>query len=517
MNFFVQDLEADTFGTLMGNKVTEISAEFEWLKIGGAQDWGSMFQLLVMAGFLFVLSFILLLFTILFILRYLVIWLLVILSPLAFACYILPITKKYFDKWWEQFINWSFIGVSCGFFLYLGLLLVTKIQDGTAISTPTTGQGGLFDSILPYFVSVVFLGIGFVFGLQSSAMGASTVVNFAKSKGRETLRGTAKGAGWVGKRIAQRGIRPALEKARAKEAVGYLAKGVEKVPVARWFMPEKARLYGQMRPAIEKAKAQAKAYSSQTLGHRLLKGADTQTDALGNLIEILERGDGQDIFKEAKKLRRWKDMSDKELLQDDAFIKRLTRPLDLALKGGLLTSAVLRRDPRLAAIAATAKIGPYKKKPTSTKEAISEAVGQARAQHISSWEPEVFENTDVIEACLGKFDRERWLQINRTIKNGQEEALKGIDKAFKAFLDRSKHKGEKDPKKLEIIFKGDFREHIKEQTGGEGYFKALGDKRIEQTGWRAGQLPKGSSTTRTPTAGAATMGSPPPGYAGPGV
>lgn len=190
MNFFVQDLKADAFGKIMGAKVQIIAGGFAkestWEK---ADDF--IFQLAAMVPFLLALTFVLLIFTLIFALRYMVIWLLVILSPLAFACYILPITKKYFDKWWEQFTNWSFIGVTCGFFLYLGLLLVNKIQAGAAVPVPTTGEVGVFDSILPYFVSLIFLGVGIVFGLKTSAMGAKVVIQGAKRGGKAVGKTTA--------------------------------------------------------------------------------------------------------------------------------------------------------------------------------------------------------------------------------------------------------------------------------------------------------------------------------------
>jgi len=521
MNFFVQDLSVDTFSETMGARVAKMNIGY-WVETEPGPV-SRLVQLAVLVPFLFVLTFILLILAVIFILRYIAIWLLVILSPMAFICYILPITKKYFDLWWKQFLNWCFIGVTCGFFLYLALFFVMQLETspGAAISTPDIPSSDApFNAILPYFVAVVFLGMGLVFGLATSAMGASTAISLTK-------RGQKASAKWVGGKIAQKGIRPLLEKARTKEAVGHIAKVVEKVPVARWFLPEKARLYGQMKPAVEKAQTQAKAYSSQTLAHRLFKGADTQTDALGDLIEILERGDGQDIFNGARKLKKFKGKSDEELLNDDAFIKRLVRPLNLAQKSGLLTSKVLRKDPRLAKIAAKTS-GPNKIKgyvDLSGQEAVKKVVGEARSQHIASWEPEVFEDKDVIQATLGKFDRERWLQINRTIKNGQEKSLEGIDKAFSDFVikqpkfkamsksDIANKLKDKDSNEFKEAW-NDFREHIKTQNEGlDGYFKALEDKRVRDTGWREANFKikdEGGKPPTAPTAGAAAMGGPPP-------
>ncbi len=214
MNFFVQDLQADAFGKMMATKVENITSGFDQAMDYSAA-WSYVAQIAVMTPFLLALTFVLLIFTLIFILRYLAIWLLVILSPLAFVCYILPVTKKYFDQWWEQFLNWSFIGVTCGFFLYLGLLLVTKMPTANIISTPTTGGGGAFDAILPYFVSLVFLGIGIVFGLQTSAKGASTAINIAKTKGRAGGKWGAK-KGWGATKWGARKTRSVAQSLRAK-------------------------------------------------------------------------------------------------------------------------------------------------------------------------------------------------------------------------------------------------------------------------------------------------------------
>ena len=196
MNFFVQDLKADAFGEAMGRKLSDLSAGFEW-----TGDWkkntACATQIIVIFSFLLVLTFILLIFILIFALRYVVIWLLVILSPLAFVAYILPATRKYFEQWWRQLLAWSFIGVTCGFFLYLGLLMVTLIP--TAVPTPTTGKGTTaFDSVLPYFVSLIFLGIGLIYGLQTSAIGATAVIQGAKrgyKKGGKVA--LEKGWGWT--------------------------------------------------------------------------------------------------------------------------------------------------------------------------------------------------------------------------------------------------------------------------------------------------------------------------------
>ncbi|MCD6442229.1 hypothetical protein J7L24_01655, partial [bacterium] len=100
------------------NNITNISDEEGF--------WASMFSVfakgIVMIIVNIAVAFIFFGYAFVFLFRYIAIWILVILSPLAFIAWILPITReKYWRMWWSQFINWSFIGVPGAFFLYLSL------------------------------------------------------------------------------------------------------------------------------------------------------------------------------------------------------------------------------------------------------------------------------------------------------------------------------------------------------------------------------------------------------------
>jgi len=134
----------------------------------------------------------LLLFAVLFLVRYVIIWILTILSPLALCAYILPATKKnIFDKWFEQLIQWSIIGIPLAFFLYLALnsftylnqVFIAKLQIP---EEPAFTQ--LFDNIFPFAVIIIFLYLGFTMGLQTGAMGSAAVIGFSKKYG---IKGTA--------------------------------------------------------------------------------------------------------------------------------------------------------------------------------------------------------------------------------------------------------------------------------------------------------------------------------------
>ena len=182
MNFFIGDLGTERFSDQMKNTVSNSVGNFD-IKAPYEQTKGIIFKIAILSSFLFVLSLILLLFALVFMFRYLAIWVLVILSPIAFACYILPNTREYFQKWWKQLLSWSFVGTTCGFFLYLGLFLASNIQTGLSsgegVSVPTSENIAMFDNVLPYFVAVAFLGLGLLLGLKTSAMGGNAVIGFA--------------------------------------------------------------------------------------------------------------------------------------------------------------------------------------------------------------------------------------------------------------------------------------------------------------------------------------------------
>jgi hypothetical protein len=186
MNFFVSNIQDGITGLINGwrPKMGDIGTIWpdhpSWSENGKAA-----LQQAILVPFLGILSFILILFALLFILRYMAIWILVILSPIAFIAYILPVTRSWWTLWWKQFLNWCFIGAFASFFLYLSLFFVTYIQKSVSVPDNITPvASGAFAGALPYLTGIVFLGIGLITALKTSAMGTGAVIKFAQSKGR---------------------------------------------------------------------------------------------------------------------------------------------------------------------------------------------------------------------------------------------------------------------------------------------------------------------------------------------
>jgi len=145
----------------------------------------------VLIAFNFIATFIFFAFSLLFAMRYIAIWVLVILSPLAFFSYILPATRKLWTTWWNQFIQWATIGITGAFFLYLGLQSLTILSDTKIYSTPPPPglnflePAGLnfINEMLPYGVAIAFLILSFFMGLSTGAMGGSQIIGLAKTSG----------------------------------------------------------------------------------------------------------------------------------------------------------------------------------------------------------------------------------------------------------------------------------------------------------------------------------------------
>jgi len=168
----------------------------------GKVAFASIFKFLVLIAIGFIGGFALILFAALFLLRMVAIPILVILSPIAFFCYIFDQTKKYFEMWWNQLLQWSLIGAVGGFFLYLTHHCLRVIEKTPLIwqrAVPTGAIGSeaavFLGTVSSYFVVLAFLVIGLLATFQFSPMGAKELTAWAKTKGKSALWAGSKGIG----------------------------------------------------------------------------------------------------------------------------------------------------------------------------------------------------------------------------------------------------------------------------------------------------------------------------------
>lgn len=178
----------------------------------GAKEASSSFitRALGQVSFNIVSGIVAFLFVFLFVFRIVALWMLVILSPLAFACAVLPFTRDLvFKKWQDAFLQWCFIGIFGALFIYLGNKVgditfksplaeaLNSAKDNGVLTNPEEGMGKL----VLFFLPGAFMVMGFTLSIQLSAMGAGGAIamgKWVKNKTVGAVKGTVKLAGKAG-------------------------------------------------------------------------------------------------------------------------------------------------------------------------------------------------------------------------------------------------------------------------------------------------------------------------------
>lgn len=197
----------------------------------------------IILGIFYLASAVLIFFyVILFLTRFVILWILVIVSPLAFASRVFPINSApivrrifpsvfFWDEWWSQFLNWCTMGITACLFLYLGNVLMNTM--GTI---HITTLASIIYYLIPFFfllcgLSVCMSSGGIVGGLQNVGGGAAlgVVAGFLgaqKARAQKWVVGRAKRAGTY---VAE----GAMGRAAAPLATGKLSSVVTASPAER--------------------------------------------------------------------------------------------------------------------------------------------------------------------------------------------------------------------------------------------------------------------------------------------
>ncbi|MEK7596368.1 MAG: type IV secretion system protein [Patescibacteria group bacterium] len=172
------------------------------------------------SALILVTAFVFLAATFLFIARTIVLWFLMILSPLAFGAMILPQTKKHADRWWQELTCQCLLAPAFMFMIYLVVMIIKNSDFNSAISG-ITGQETT-DNFAAAFTSGVESSLGVIlnFVLLIGLMIGSLIVskNLACAGGAEAMRA----ANWT------KGKVQGYAKSYAKRGAGAAAEGAMK-------------------------------------------------------------------------------------------------------------------------------------------------------------------------------------------------------------------------------------------------------------------------------------------------
>ncbi|PIW36290.1 MAG: hypothetical protein COW24_06065 [Candidatus Kerfeldbacteria bacterium CG15_BIG_FIL_POST_REV_8_21_14_020_45_12] len=119
-------------------------------------------------------------FVVILLIRIVALWILIVLSPIAYITRILPITTRYSSEWWQRFGQWCIMGPLITFFLWLSLSIAFgvggTVGSGSGTSTLqtviTTNSSGLATSLKAAGVPNTPSSSGF------QALEPSTIANF---------------------------------------------------------------------------------------------------------------------------------------------------------------------------------------------------------------------------------------------------------------------------------------------------------------------------------------------------
>ena len=210
-----------------------------WSIVGGALlNWppsqmftasiGAFMTMLAYLIFTFLSIFFYLLFFLYLLARVVALWLLAMVSPLAFAMNVIPSTQQFFNKWKTELINWLLIGPLMAATLFFAAYFIKSAavtnppisQTSTAYQTPTSNsdltdpnttkamQSLQLYSIFPELFALLVLYFGYKTSKSWSAAGAS----FISGQIDRAQKATTNYAQKAGKHYGQQGY------SRAKQA-----------------------------------------------------------------------------------------------------------------------------------------------------------------------------------------------------------------------------------------------------------------------------------------------------------
>ena len=112
--------------------------------------------------------------------RYIMLLLLLIVSPLAYVAIALPQTNKYFTKWWSEFLKWVTYGPAMLFML----IMIVRVQSIDVSSNPgDPGTTGIYSKIVSLLVTVTLMLVAAKMATSSSGAFANSFMGMVNKTG----------------------------------------------------------------------------------------------------------------------------------------------------------------------------------------------------------------------------------------------------------------------------------------------------------------------------------------------
>lgn len=226
--------------------------------------FSNLLQAIVTIIYFMAIAFILALYGVIFAVRYGVLWMLTIMSPIALAAWIFPSTKKIFTMWRDQLVQWSVIGIPILFFLWIALISFAQLSKISPLQS-NLGESGaglesFFQDIFSKIFLLIMLYVAFAFGMKTSAMGSGMIISAGKKWGKVAGMATSKFAGkmaWRGAVVGARKTAPVV-RAGLRGAVGKIGMAPPIRAVRGWRLGDARRQYDKNQTRRERMLAQSR-------------------------------------------------------------------------------------------------------------------------------------------------------------------------------------------------------------------------------------------------------------------
>ncbi len=356
--------------TAAGNLTSAVGLQ-KFLSLNPASSGGDEVNNLALLGtvllglaFLVILFFVVLAYCVMFLVRIVALWMLTVLSPLAYMLAAFPRTQQYASQWWQYFWRYATVGPVLAFFLWLSLTITAPRETGgqtstlitsSASSTASAASGATFDAgtgkvtqflsevsssegILSFMLAIVLLVISLQMAAKSGAIGGAlaakvsnrvqrTGINLAESPFRISRRaaGLAAGAtaatgGWMVKGLG-RGAGRLLE-GPARFTTGLL--GAQRwMPGKDRFAALNTRLHKRAEERGERGKEQAETARDVRVMRRYLKEPGAVQRRIAKIISGGKKSDFDLNYARRKRMRRLAPA----LIQDPEELKAVLRDM----------------------------------------------------------------------------------------------------------------------------------------------------------------------------------------------
>ncbi|PLX27782.1 hypothetical protein C0583_00900 [Candidatus Parcubacteria bacterium] len=237
--------------------------------------------------------------------RMIMIWVYIVLSPLAYLLAAFPQGQKYASRWWDEFIKYVVTGPVLAFFIWLALVAANKTPVSMAGNTACFGPAEMFctNSFLQFLIAIGMLigGLkvtseigGAVGGAAGDALkrinsGKAMTVKFAKNRTKVTAK-------WGGRSLIG-GAGFALQKTP-----------LSKIPGAKSAGQVASTWASDLRNSRFEEKGKARLKTLEKLG----MGTKTQ----GKLKEIKENASETKVGKLATTINRFMSFPDRKEMRD---------------------------------------------------------------------------------------------------------------------------------------------------------------------------------------------------------